>query len=574
MRIKQPPSGPATNGLTVNAIAGTHVVMLGLDMDKSKVAGLLGFAIKRTDHTENEWYWLKGMRAFKETYPNPPEGASFSTQDSPVQDFLWSDFTAKPDHNYSYEVVPVRGSPKTLTYDNAVAVTLTTESEDIQNQTHSIYFNRGVIGSQAYTREFVKPPSKLKGAQKAAAYKWLSRGLEEAMLAFISQANSRRYALRAAVYEFDWTPVSEALKKAFGACDDVRIIFDARVPGGKKGAENKKRIDAAKKQLRHHGLLNSKTGKGEAVAIPREQNPSYIAHNKFIVLLDNGNPVSVWTGSTNFTESGIFGQSNVGHAVKDANVATAYHEYWKLLAQDPAANSLATDDEKQTPTLVAFPPPKGVTPVFSPRKDLGQLNWYAKALASASNLDCFTAAFGVNKVFLSVFQKKEPYLRYIFLEKWAVKNADVEKTKKALTVDPFVQVAVGAKLPDASVFGSLNEFLNTISKNVRFTHNKFALVDPLGDDPVVVTGSANFSDASTTQNDENMLVIRGDKRVADIYLGEYMRLWRHHNYRDIVIKVNEATGKEEHNYLTSSDSWTKDYYRPGSVKSKRRETFS
>ena len=109
MRIKQPPSGPATNGLTVNAIAGTHVVMLGLDMDKSKVAGLLGFAIKRTDHTENERYWLKGMRAFKETYPNPPEGASFSTQDSPVQDFLWSDFTAKPDHNYTYEVVPVRG---------------------------------------------------------------------------------------------------------------------------------------------------------------------------------------------------------------------------------------------------------------------------------------------------------------------------------------------------------------------------------------------------------------------------------------------------------------------------------
>ncbi len=574
MRIKEPSTGLAANGFTVRAIAGTYVVMLGIDMDKAKATGLLGFAIKRTDHTENESYWLKGMRTFKETNPNPPEGASFSTQESPVQDFLWSDFTAKPDHDYAYEVVPVRGSPKNLAYDKGVAVNVRTESEDIRNQTHSVYFNRGVIGSQAYTREFVKPPSKLKGTEKAKAYKWLSRGLEEAMLAFISQANARRYALRAAVYEFDWTPVSEALKKAFDACGDVRIIFDARVPAGKKGAENKKRVDAARKQLRDHGLLTSKTGKGEAVAIPRAQNPSYIAHNKFIVLLDNGNPVSVWTGSTNFTESGIFGQSNVGHAVRDANVAAAYHEYWKHLAQDPAADSITTDDEQQTPTLVAFPPPKGVTPIFSPRKGLAQLNWYANALGSASKLDCFTAAFGVNKVFLSVFQKKEPYLRYVFLEKWAVKNADVEKTKKALTVDPFVQVAVGAKLPDASVFGALSEFLNTISTNVRFTHNKFALVDPLGDDPVVVTGSANFSDASTTQNDENMLVIRGDTRVADIYLGEYMRLWRHHNYRDIVTKVNEATGKEEHNYLASSDSWTEDYYKPGSVKSKRRETFA
>src|SRR5712691_8108007 len=368
MRIKEPSNGLTANGVSVRAVAGTYVVMLGIDMNKSKASGLLGFAIKRTDHTENEWYWLKGMRAFKETYPNPPEGASFSTQDSPVQDFLWSDFTAKPNHNYTYEVVPVRGSPKNLTYDNGVAVTLTTESEDIQNQTHSIYFNRGVIGSQAYTREFVKPPSKLKGPQKAAAYKWLSRGLEEAMLAFISQANSRRYALRAAVYEFDWTPVSEALKKAFGACDDVRIIFDARVPGGKKGAENKKRVDAARKQLRDHGLLTSKTGKGEAVAIPRAQNPSYIAHNKFIVLLDNGNPVSVWTGSTNFTESGIFGQSNVGHAVRDANVAAAYHEYWKHLAQDPAADSITTDAEYQPPTRAALAPPKGVPAIFSPSK--------------------------------------------------------------------------------------------------------------------------------------------------------------------------------------------------------------
>ena len=39
--------------------------------------------------------------------------------------------------------------------------------------------------------------------------------------------------------------------------------------------------------------------------------------------------------------------------------------------------------------------------------------------------------------------------------------------------------------------------------------------------PIVVTGSANFSNASCVDNDENMLVIRGDKRVADVYLGEF-----------------------------------------------------
>src|SRR5262249_18767715 len=52
-------------------------------------------------------------------------------------------------------------------------------------------------------------------------------------------------------------------------------------------------------------------------------------------------------------------------------------------------------------------------------------------------------------------------------------------------------------------------------------------VDPLGDDPIVVTGTANFSAPSQCANDENMLVIRGNTRVADIYFGEFMRIFDH-----------------------------------------------
>jgi phosphatidylserine/phosphatidylglycerophosphate/cardiolipin synthase-like enzyme len=62
---------------------------------------------------------------------------------------------------------------------------------------------------------------------------------------------------------------------------------------------------------------------------------------------------------------------------------------------------------------------------------------------------------------------------------------------------------------------------------VHWVHTKFMLVDPLGRDPIVISGSANFSDASTNTNEENMLVIRGDQRVADIYFGEFMRSFAH-----------------------------------------------
>jgi hypothetical protein len=40
----------------------------------------------------------------------------------------------------------------------------------------------------------------------------------------------------------------------------------------------------------------------------------------------------------------------------------------------------------------------------------------------------------------------------------------------------------------------------------------------LSDDPLVCSGSASFSKNSLTANDENILLIRGNTRIAGIYL--------------------------------------------------------
>jgi len=72
----------------------------------------------------------------------------------------------------------------------------------------------------------------------------------------------------------------------------------------KKGGAAKQRIAEVKKLLKQHGLSD--------ISTPRTEGPSFISHNKFIVLLERGKAQAVWTGSTNFTESGIFGQSKVG----------------------------------------------------------------------------------------------------------------------------------------------------------------------------------------------------------------------------------------------------------------------
>jgi phosphatidylserine/phosphatidylglycerophosphate/cardiolipin synthase-like enzyme len=83
------------------------------------------------------------------------------------------------------------------------------------------------------------------------------------------------------------------------------------------------------------------------------------------------------------------------------------------------------------------------------------------------------------------------------------------------------------------------------------------LIDPLGDDPIVVAGSANFSAASTANNDENMVIIRGNTRVADIYLGEFMRLFSHHAFRE---SLKWRQPGEKPKPLVTDDSWWKDSF--------------
>ncbi|WP_315823202.1 hypothetical protein [Paraflavitalea speifideaquila] len=101
-------------GISVHGIAGTYVVLLGMDATPQARKGLLGFAIHRTDKTEKEQYWLMGFRTFKDTEPNPAPGTLISTQQHPVQGFVWGDYTAKANHTYVYKVVPVYGTPKNL----------------------------------------------------------------------------------------------------------------------------------------------------------------------------------------------------------------------------------------------------------------------------------------------------------------------------------------------------------------------------------------------------------------------------------------------------------------------------
>lgn len=527
------------NGVSLHIIAGTHVVLLCLDVDTDARKELLGFFLKRKDVKSGEVKKLSGFKEFEKN--EKKEDVNL------IQAFLWGDYTAAPNTKYEYSATPVYGTPTTMKYGDEITIEISTE--DPNSGTHGVFFNRGTVG-QAYARKFDnKSPDKIPNNE---AYKWLSRGLEEAMLAFIAEAKGKDYSLRVAAYEFDHVPVIQALYDASERGADVKIVYDRSKRGPWESTDK---------------AIANVPGV-EKLMIPRTANSS-IKHNKYIVLLYKGKPTEVWMGSTNFTKGGIFGQSNVGHIVRDKTIAQAYLEYWTRLSKDPEMKEIRPLNEDHTPTPKKNAE-KGITPIFSPRPDLSALDWYGKQIEEAKQSIGFTAAFGVNQDFADIMSKEDDSLRYLLLEHQGNTFNDFKDT-------PNNKIALGATLNEQEIEeeGLQNweaEHLTGLNDHVKYLHTKYLFIDPLTDDPILITGSANFSEASTKNNDENMIIIRGNTNVVDIYLTEFNRLFSHYEFRDRM----EHHGLDEvyfSDYLAIDNSWTNIFFKKGTQHYMERELF-
>lgn len=545
--------------LSVQAIAGTHVVLLGINLPRTKCSGLLGFAIRREDHTEGEIYWLSGYKTFASVVPDPAPGVQYSTRRHPIQGFTWSDFSAKPGYDYTYEVVAMRGTPSALEEAERVSVKISTESESPSGSKHHVHFNRGAAASQEYARRFCdKRPEEV----GQAAFDWLSRGAAEAIRHFIERAADEGWGLRVCAYEFTDDHVLQSLKDAHKRKADVSILYHARNDSTKTGNE------AAIKKFALSRICKPRNAKGLS-----------LSHNKVIILTKGGKAQAVLTGSTNFSEGGIYGHSNVVHICEDRQVAAQYLWLWEELAKNEDRRYAAPLLAEKTP-LPADPKTPGTSPIFSPRADLSALEWYARQAKDGGGALFMTFAFGMNDLFQDAYRDGKAKLRYSLMEQMSGPTRTPAQKKaneaKIIALRKMVEnkFAIGSQLKDGTFERWLDESLSGLNVHVKYLHTKYMLVDPLGKNPLVVSGSANFSEASTTSNDENMLVICGDTRVADIYLGEFMRLYRHYAFRDwLSSQPDNQQTEAKVSHLDEKNTWWKRYFGT-SFASRQRAYFA
>jgi hypothetical protein len=571
------------NGFSVRAISGTRAVLLAMNAQEEMLRGFLGFAIGRRMTPDRPPRWLNGFKCFREVVPDPEPGARFSTAQHPVQAFHWGHYWAEPETEYTYVVRPLfrpaHGNLSRLRPGTDIEITIQTESETSGD--HSVLFNRGAIVSQAYAEQFddgieYAELTRLLDDPEHPRTVWLSRGLLEGALGFIAQARDPRFSLHCGFYELTYAPVLKALAEAAARGAKVQVTYEAGHFKVKDGIRK-----------------STRTGNQNAAAIEPfvgvanlyfQERIHHVAltHNKFIVLCKNGRPIEVWTGSTNITQSGFLGQSNTGHIVRDSTVAQAFFDYFKTLARDERRGPFREFCETHSPNP-GEELPAGTTLLFSPRRGTSMLHWYGRRMAAAEQIVFLTSAFGVTPLLADYFDNECDYLRYVLMEQRSRGAGAQEKVER----DPNTRVVFGQGLGTRGARGNWREIpgwnlQNWLhreipyrpSGNVFFVHTKHMGIDVLGNDPLIFTGSGNFSENALSANDENMLLIRGNTTVADIYTVEFFRLLNHFYFRQVANRLAEdGQSDPDIRFLDSTDSWVAGHFRAENYRSKRRQTL-
>ena len=128
--------------------------------------------------------------------------------------------------------------------------------------------------------------------------------------------------------------------------------------------------------------------------------------------------------------------------------------------------------------------------------------------------------------------------------------------------DPRVTVVAAAAITDQFAFWQ-KELLKVSPAAHAIIHDKIVVIDPRSPNCVVITGSHNLGYRASYNNDENMLIIRGNQALAAAYAVHVMDVYDHYRFRYTVQtkKAGAWTG------LVPDDTWQDKYFDDASIKS-------
>lgn len=560
------------------AISNNDIVYLHWHFD-GKIAGCLGFNVIRHD-AKGKSAPLPAMVGFPSD--KAEAGSKFRTTDVwPVQKFAWKDLFAERGGTYWYEIVPMIGEPGNLKPDASRTMRTDSVTLDSKRGNCSVYFNRGIISTQAIARSLPKGKSGVPNAgalqeaikdPKNSIRKRLVGDLETGVLALLDRAAKNGGECYCALYELSDADLIQHLK------DQGKKAHIVLSNAGEDTEEGAGDGDSTNHDAREemHALGMDVTD--------RMMSKGHIGHNKFVVYVEGGKPKAVLCGSTNWTATGLCAQSNNSMVIESPQLAADYFEYWKRLKEDSddaegAANKLqdkklrdADKEENEIHALadgsanprgdvrVWFSPNTTQKSVPRPKKDSPtakvaptppDLKEVFQAIEDAKQGVLFLAFIPGNPSIVSKLKevynaKKQKEHSELFYLRGAATSPDpatlfrvdlYHRSGTSDTVRPAPSPSGASKTSAevasvAGIFAAFAAWETEIYKiGHAVIHDKILVIDPFTDDSVVVTGSHNLGFKASYANDENMVIVRKNRPVAEAYAAHVLDVYEHYRWR-------------------------------------------
>jgi phosphatidylserine/phosphatidylglycerophosphate/cardiolipin synthase-like enzyme len=497
------------------------------------------------DGFAEEWVssWV-GFAGGPETKP----GERQPTTVWPIQKYLWSDFMVNPGDQVAYRVVPMVGTATSLKpLDSAASgwTPVVTIGAETPGQI-SCFFNRGIVASQWLARLLPQehPDKALReiiATPRDATRNFLGGPAREKLIELLQQTNTNNGHIYAALFELN-DPELIPLIQAFGK--RAHIVLGNGSVKRKGDDENADARDALK-------MCDVRD---------RMTAPRALAHNKYLVLCDmHQTPQAVWTGSTNWTESGLCTQANNAVLIRNVALAHSYLEHWNALAATGDSSPPSLFEENGNPHTANGL--DGTTLWFTPLHGQADLEQAGELIRRAKEGVLFlmfnpgprgTLLSDIIDLALPSGQHYDPdlYIQGVVNQNPGTAKNPVTLFNRGEKIDSNSDVVLPAAIP-----GPLEYWVKELKRlpgTFAMVHSKVIVIDPYGEKPVVMTGSHNMGPKASGVNDENLLLIEGDGELASQYAGNIMQIYNQYRWRQSVMAQN---GKPKWEGLEDDDKW-------------------
>jgi hypothetical protein len=559
---------------SLKAYIGDFKTLLAFNFsDPAKAKNLAGFSIECKPPVGPSYYlWnflqFQDPSKHDQIATEPPR----STANAPIQKYRWTHVPGTVHQginpaqgNYSYTVTPryfdANGSMQAL--DASLSASVTVPVGPFQKANLSLGFTRGYMQSEAFVRHFGKntriipanralqfDTSSQAGTNNNQAityseiYQWMgSTARQEVFTILDAVVADPSLSLYVFAYELDEPDVVTAFLK-LAAEGRIRIILD-NAGLHTKAAGNKVPLEVP------FADAFQKAAKAPGAAIVRGCFARF-SHDKIFIVSQNGSPIQVLTGSTNFSVTGLYVNANHVLVFDDPNIASEYarvfQQSWSILSQTKTPSQAAaaafakTSLATQAYALQSPPAPK-LSVHFSPHSaaDAGQI---LNGISARITQQASAPKGGVLFAMMQLTGSNTPVydtLSEIHATQSVYSYGISDAPSGTFLYQPASKqgVLVTGKPGSVTLPPPFNQVPSPPGHEI---HDKFVVCGLNGADPVVYCGSSNLATGGEQQNGDNLLEIH-DVDVATAFAIEAVLLVDHYNFLDRYAAKKSAAAK-------------------------------